>query len=77
MGCSKKRVLWTDASGIVSLPPLSPGQHHVIATAYGGLRADLYLNVSKNKGKVTLFSVELFVSPPAPPSLRERIGSGE
>ena len=70
--------LTTDVHGVAVLPKLSPGHYHIVATAGGGLQADLLLDVSRRKGKETSsFSLELIVKPPPPPTLEEMIDAAE
>jgi hypothetical protein len=68
----------TDKHGTAALPSLPPGRYHIVATSSGGLGADLVLDVSKNRGKKTsLFSMDLSVRPPPPPTLAQRIATAE
>ena len=69
--------LSTGAAGVANLPLLKPGHYHVVASADGGLHADLYLDVSKNGKKTTVFSLDLFVEPPPLPSFQERLAAAE
>jgi hypothetical protein len=70
--------LATDERGVVVLPALPPGRYHVAVDASDGLGGDLVLQVSKHKGKKTSeFTLALFVRPPAPPTLAERIAAAE
>lgn len=68
----------TDKHGAAALPSLPPGRYHIVATSSGGLGADLVLDVSKNRGKkISSFSMDLFVRPPPPPTLAQRIATAE
>jgi hypothetical protein len=50
--------------GVATLPTLSPGYHHIVATAKQGLRADLDLVVSSDReGASSAFSMDLRSSP--------------
>ena len=70
--------LSTDEHGVVVLPALPPGRYHLAVDASDGLGGDLVLQVSKHKGKKTSeFTLALFVRPPAPPTLAERIATAE
>jgi Carboxypeptidase regulatory-like domain len=70
--------LSADEHGVVVLPPLPPARYHIAAAAADGLGADLVLVVSKHqKKKASSFSMDLFVRPPAPPTLEERIVAAE
>jgi hypothetical protein len=70
--------LSTDADGVAVLPPLPRGRYRIAANAPGGLGADLVLDVSKHKRKKpSEFSLVLFVRPPTPPTLEERIAAAE
>jgi len=70
--------LSTDADGAVVLPLLPPGRYHIAADGPDGLGADSVLDVSKHKKKKpSEFSLLLFVRPPAPPTLEERIATVE
>jgi hypothetical protein len=71
--------LTTNEHGAATLPTLPPGRYHIVATAAsGGLGADLVLDVSKSKKKKTsLFSMDLFVRPPPPPALADKIAVAE
>jgi len=68
----------TNHRGVASLPTLSPGRYLVAATGATGLGADLVLDVSKDKGrKTSLFSMELSLRPPPPPTMDERMTDAE
>jgi hypothetical protein len=70
--------LSTDNRGAVVLPLLPPGTYHVVATASDGLAAELVLEISARKRrKPNSFSMELFLRPPPPPSLQDRIAAAE
>jgi hypothetical protein len=70
--------LSTSDQGVASLPTLSPGRYLISATAVGGLGADLVLDVSKRRGhKASLFSMELGVRPPPPPTIEEKMTGAE
>lgn len=76
-GKPQQIALSTRDDGSANLPRLKPGRYQVVALAEGGLRADLYLDVSRNEKKTTSFSLDLFVAPPPPPSFEERLAAVE
>jgi 5-hydroxyisourate hydrolase-like protein (transthyretin family) len=70
--------LSTNDQGVATLPTLSPARYLIAATAVGGLGADLVLDVSKGLGhKTSLFSMELGVRPPPPPTIEEKMTGAE
>jgi 5-hydroxyisourate hydrolase-like protein (transthyretin family) len=55
--------LASDDEGKVTPPVLSPGRYHLVASAEHNLRADLYLDVSRKRGKrPSSFSMNLLES---------------
>jgi 5-hydroxyisourate hydrolase-like protein (transthyretin family) len=70
--------LSTNDQGVASLPTLPPARYLIVASAASGLGADLVLDVSKRLGhKMSLFSMELGVRPPLPPTFEEKMTDAE
>ena len=70
--------LSTAGDGVIVLPLLPRGRYHIAANAAGNLGADLVLNVSRLRNKQpSEFSLLLFVRPPRPPTLEQRIAAVE
>jgi len=68
----------TDSEGVVNLPDLPPGKYCLAASVSPTLRADVCLEVAKNRGrKPSAFSMELRPSPPPPPSFEEELEAAE
>jgi hypothetical protein len=68
----------TNNKGTAVLPKLSPGRYHIAATAPGGFRADLILEVTVQPGrKTSSFSMDLVLKPPPPPTMEEKIAAAE